>query len=244
MGLNGAPHPPNLEGGFVRPKRKSRITRGQGAAITSIIAIIVATILLLPAIMPGDHINAVERNASTKEEMDAIMTAEGMDMAGIVGIERFGRSSFGGFRWTYVTDKETIDFYRDIIEERDGRWSGNDASLEYIAECQQVDRVLLYPGDEFWENRIAYETAFTMESSNPNADFESTFRFIDLEGLPGSAGGYILEDAYIIRQHLRLDLILSDEYHNIIEQLVILDADLNLKVLMADPLHREITICR
>ena len=243
MGLNGAPHPPNLANGFARPHRIPRISRGHKGAIAIVIVIIVYGIIIFPAIMPGEHFSSVKRNAGSTAEMRAIQTAEDIDMAQILGIDRFGRSSMGGFRWTNVTDGETIDFYQDLIEEMDRKWDQDNASFKYVAECQYVDRVLLFPSEGYGEGWITSDTTYTMGSSNANADFESQYRYLDLGDLPRMGESYLLEDAYIIRQHLSFDLWLTDDYHQIIEQMVILDGDLDLRVLMVDPDHREIPNC-
>ncbi len=247
MGLNGAPHPPNLAFGFARSNRNPRIPRRQKTYIAGLVSMIIAFIIVGPlaisAIMPGDHSSIIDRNTGSADEMDAILEAEEMDMAQILGIGRYGQSSMGGFRWSNVTDGETIDFYQNLIEEMDRKWNQNDAAFEYVAECQQVDRVLLFHSEGYGENRFTYGTTFTMGSSNANADFVSRFRFLDLGDLPRMGESYLLEDAYIIRQRLSFDLWLSDEYHQTIEQLVILDGDLDLRVLMVDPDHREIPIC-
>ncbi len=243
MGLNRAPHPPNLANGFVRPHRSPRITRGHKGAIAIMIVLIVYAIIILPAIRPGEHTSTIERNAGSTDEMRAIQTAEDIDMAQVLGIDRFGRSSMGGFRWSYVADGETIDFYQDLIEEMDRKWDQDDASFEYVAECQYVDRVLLFPSEGYGENWLTLGTMYSMESSNANADFESQFRYLNLGDIPRAGESYLLEGAYIIRQHLSFDLWLTDEYHQVIEQLVILDGDLDLRVLMVDPDHREIPIC-
>ena len=243
MGLNGAPHPPNLANGFARPHRFPRITRGHKGAIAISIVIIFYAIIIFPAVMPGEHTSTVERNAGSTDEMRAILTAEDMDMAQVLGIDRFGRSSMGGFRWSYVADGETIDFYQDLIEERDRKWAQDDAAFEYLAECQYVDRVLLFPSEGYWEDWLFSGMTYTMGSSNPSADFEGQLTYMDLGDLPQMGESYLLEDVYIIRQHLSFDLWLSDEYHQTIEQLVILDGDLDLRVLMVDPDHHEIQYC-
>ncbi len=193
--------------------------------------------------MPGEHASNIVRNAGSPDEMRAILTAEDIDMAQVLGIDRFGRSSMGGFRWSYVADGETIDFYQDLIEERDRKWARDDAVFEYVVECQQVDRVLLFPSEGYWEDWQFSGITYTMESSNPNADFEGQITYMDLGELPRMGESYLLEDSYIIRQRLSFDLWLSDEYHQTIEQLVILDGDLDLRVLMVNRDHREIPIC-
>ncbi len=242
MGLNGAPHPPNLANGFARSPRISRLPK---ARIAGLAVIIIVSILLLPsifsAIIPGTHTSNLERNAGSKDEMQAIMAAEDMDMAVVLGIERFRLSMGNGYLWSNVTDGQTIAFYQDRIAQLDREWSQYDANFEYNVDCQYVDRLLLFPSIQYGP----YSWAYTMVSSNPNAEFEGEYQYIDLVGSPRVGDGYLLEGAYIIRQDLMYEEHIAGSYDliNELAQLVILDGDHELRVLMVNADYRTIPIC-
>ncbi|MCK5414230.1 MAG: hypothetical protein KAJ35_02485 [Thermoplasmata archaeon] len=245
MGLDGAPHPPNLALGFARPIRNPRFTKRQKASIVGFLAIFIAANIIVPstinAIIPGEHTSSIERNASNEDEMRAIKAAEEMDMARVLGIDRFRPSMSNDYLWSNVTDGETIEFYRDRIEQMDREWDQYDASFQYTAECQHVDRLLLFPSVKYEDYRLEY----TMVSSNTNADFESLYRYIDLDGLPREGEGYLLEDAYVIRQDLEYEEHIASSYDlsNELAQLVILDGDNQVRVLMVYPQYRTIPLC-
>jgi len=240
MGLNGAPHPPTLKGGFVRPKREPRVSRKEKVAISSFLLIIMITVLILPGII-GDwgstrHTTDIQREFGTEEELAAIMTAESMDMARAIGTERISwshnRSNNPRFPRANVTDSETIAYFRERIEGLDENNHRYGAEFSYLAECQYVDRLLLFPTTDIDHYRNSYQ----MGASNPRAEFIGDQQVLDLEGLPRVGDGYLLEEAYIIRQTINYDEdIRFDETKRIwIWQLVILDSDMNLKVLMVD----------
>jgi hypothetical protein len=249
MGLNGAPHPPSLQGGFVRPKREPRVSRKEKVAISSFLLIIMITVLLLPGII-GDwgstqQTTDIQREFGTEEELAAIMTAESMDMARAMGTERISwahnRSNNPPFFMVNVTDGETIAYFKQRIDGLDEMNHRYDADFSYLAECQFVDRLLLFPTTDIDHYRKSYQ----MGASNSLAEFDGDQQVLDLEGLPRVGDGYLLEDVYIIRQTLNYDEdIRYDETKRIwIWQLVILDHDLNLMVLMVDANQATVVSC-
>jgi hypothetical protein len=243
MGLDGTPRTPNLANGFARSPRTPRFTKREKVAITVVVGVVIVSVIIISAIIPGTQTSTIRRTASSEEEMEAILAAEDMDMAGILEIERFSLESVNGFRYSNVADGETIEFYLDLIETMDRPLNQDNAAFEYVARCQHVEQISLLPSKIYPGQTAAYGGVFSMNSSHADAAFEGHFRYLDLDGLLRNEEGYFLEDAYIIRQLLRFDLFLSDEYHLFIEQLVILDGDLNLKVMMSDPDWREVPLC-
>jgi hypothetical protein len=244
MGLDGAPIPTNLALGFAGSSRQRRFTRRKKMSIVGLVALIIIALIILPSIingiLPGEHTSNLERSASSEDEMRALRAAEKMDMAQILGIDRFCPSMEGGYLWSNVTDGETIRFYKDRIDQLDKEWDQNDAMFEYTATCHSVDQLLLNPNVEY-DN---YRQVYTIASNNNDADYMSSYRYIDLEGLPMVDENYVLEDAYVIRQNLRYEeQVGSYDLSNEISQLVVLDVDHQVRVLMVYPQYRTIPLC-
>jgi hypothetical protein len=84
-----------------------------------------------------------------------------------------------------------------------------------------------------------------MVSNNKVTEFEGSRRFLNIDDLDSEDGNYLLEDAYVIRQDLSYEeRVAADcDLVNEIEQLVILDGDLQVRVLMVSPQYRTIPLC-
>ncbi len=237
MGLNGAPHPPTLEGGFVRPKGRHRMRWLNVFAIASVsIFVMVSTVNILGITGdwgPAEHTTDIQREFGTEEEMTAIDAAESMDLARALDTDRFYRGHNKPYTRVNVTDGATIDHFRDRIDRFDEVNHRYDAEFTYRVDCQYVDRLILFPATN---NDHYLSSSYQMEASNPRAVFIGDKQFLDLEDLPRVGNGYLLEGAYIIRQTLNYEEGVGgdEDWRNWIWQLVILDGNMDLRVLMVD----------
>ena len=156
-----------------------------------------------------------------------------MDLARALDTDRFFRGHNRPYTRVNVTDGATIDHFRDRIDRFDEVNHRYDAEFTYRVDCQYVDRLILFPTKQ---NDHYLSSSYQMEASNSRAEFISDRQLLDLEDLPRIGDGYLLEDAYIIRQVLNYkEGVGGDEdWRNWIWQLVILDGELNLRVLMVD----------
>jgi hypothetical protein len=95
------------------------------------------------------------------------------------------------------------------------------------------------------EGHEGHGIGYTIASNDDDADFEGLHRYLQLDDLPRLDDEYILENAYVIRQKLEYEESIALDYVlvNEIEQLVVLDGNLQVRVLMVDPHYRTIPLC-
>ncbi len=205
-------------------------------AVASVILFVMVSAVNMLGIIgdwgPAEHTTDIQREFGTEEERGAIDAAESMDMARALDTDRFFRGQNKPYTRVSVTDGVTIDHFRNRIDRFDEVNHRYDVEFMYHADCQYVDRLLLFPTTRVDHYRDRHQ----MEASNPRAEIVCDQQFLDLEGLPRVGNGYLLEGAYIIRQTLNYEEgVRGDEdWRNWIWQLVILDGNMDLRVLMVD----------